>query len=77
MDFNKELNNLSNLKDTIERLGVEQNQAFSKLSPEDYEKVKDMHLDVNTLLQKFKAGDFNALDKLTKDITKKYENYAR
>ena len=70
LDFNKINENIANLSKQLEELNGLTNQAYSNLSGEQYEKVKQHQIDVNKMLKAFKDGDTNALDGLIKKYSK-------
>jgi hypothetical protein len=64
MDFKKEFDNLENLNKQMEGFNKMINQAYSKLDPESYEKVKQHHIDTNAMIREFRKGNTNAVDNL-------------
>lgn len=65
-DFKNDINNISNLAEQLDKIMKLSNQAFSQLTPEQYEKVKDYHSDSNEMVREFKKGNFENLDKFLK-----------
>ncbi len=70
MDFKKQFENINNLGKQVEELNRMNNKAYSSLSPEAYEKVKQHQIDANTMLREFKKGNFNAVEDLITKYTK-------
>jgi len=64
MDFNKIEENINNLSKQLEELNNLTNKAYSNLTPEQYEKVKQYQIDTNKMLKLFREGDMNALQEL-------------
>jgi len=64
MDFNKIEENINNLSKQLEELNDLTNQAYSNLTPEQYEQVKQHQIDTNRMLKLFREGDMNALQEL-------------
>jgi len=64
MDFNKIEENINNLSKQLEELNNLTNQAYSNLTPEQYEKVKQHQIDSNKMLKLFREGDMNTLQEL-------------
>ena len=61
--WEKQLNNIDNLSKQLDQIISLQNVAFSKLTPEQYEHVKEYHADANDMMRKFRKGDTRGLDK--------------
>ena len=55
--------NLQNLSQQVEELVKLQNDAYSKLQPEVYEKVKQHHVDINEMMREVKNGNFLGINK--------------
>lgn len=55
--------NLQNLSQQVEDLVKLQNDAYSKLQPEVYEKVKQHHVDINEMMREVKSGNFLGINK--------------
>ena len=64
MDYKAQLQNIKKLNEQLEQITKLQNQAFNNMTPEQYEAVKDYHKDANQMLEKFRKGDFQAVDEL-------------
>lgn len=64
MDYKAQLQNIKKLNEQLEQITKLQNQAFNNMTPEQYEAVKDSHKDANQMLEKFRKGDFKAVDEL-------------
>ncbi len=62
--------NTDNLSKQLEELQRLQNIAFSKLPAEAYKQVKEMHVDVNDMMRKFKKGDLKAVEEYLKKYNK-------
>ena len=66
--------NLQNLSANVEQLVKLQNEAYSKLAPEVYEKVKQHQTDINEMMREVKSGNFLGINKFTEkyaDINRK------
>jgi predicted transcriptional regulator len=66
--------NLQNLSQQVEELVKLQNDAYSKLQPEVYEKVKQHQVDINEMMREVKSGNFLGINKFTEkyaDINRK------
>ena len=61
MDFNK---NIENLSKQLENFTKEFNKAYAGLDKETYEKVKEQHIDANTMIREFRKGNNSALEEL-------------
>ena len=48
----------------LKRLIKLQDEAYAKLSPEQYEHVKTYHLDAHEMIRGMKKGDFNGIQDL-------------
>ena len=55
--------NLQNLSANVEELVKLQNEAYSKLAPEVYEKVKQHQVDINEMMREVKSGNFLGINK--------------
>lgn len=55
--------NLQNLSANVEQLVKLQNEAYSKLAPEVYEKVKQHQVDINEMMREVKNGNFLGVNK--------------
>lgn len=62
--------NIESLGKQLEELQRLQNIAFSQLPAESYKHVKEIHVDVNEMLRKFKAGDNKAIDNYLQKYSK-------
>ena len=66
--------NLQNLSANVEQLVKLQNEAYSKLAPEVYEKVKQHQVDINEMMRDVKSGNFLGINKFAEkyaDINRK------
>jgi len=66
--------NLQNLSANVEQLVKLQNEAYSKLAPEVYEKVKQHQVDINEMMREVKSGNFLEINKFAEkyaDINRK------
>ena len=74
MDIEEIAKNLQNLSANVEQLVKLQNEAYSKLAPEVYEKVKQHQVDINEMMREVKSGNFLGINKFTEkyaDINRK------
>lgn len=65
MDIEEIAKNLQNLSANVEQLVKLQNEAYSKLAPEVYEKVKQHQADINEMMREVKSGNFLGINKFT------------
>ena len=66
--------NLQNLSANVDQLVKLQNEAYSKLAPEVYEKVKQHQVDINEMMREVKSGNFLEINKFAEkyaDINRK------
>ena len=70
-NFKEQYENIKNLTKQVEEMTRLQNEAYSNLPPDVYEKVKEQHLDMNSLIREFKNGNTQALNKLVDKYIKK------
>lgn len=74
MDIEEIAKNLQNLSANVEQLVKLQNEAYAKLEPEVYEKVKQHQADINEMMREVKSGNFLGINKFTEkyaDINRK------
>ena len=71
MNFEEQNKNLGEITKQLDSLMKLQNEAYSKLPTEVYEKVKEHHIDANKMIEKIKKGDFNSIDELVNKYIKK------
>lgn len=74
MDIEEIAKNLHNLSANVEQLVKLQNEAYAKLEPEVYEKVKQHQTDINEMMREVKSGNFLGINKFTEkyaDINRK------
>ena len=74
MDIEEIAKNLHNLSANVEQLVKLQNEAYAKLEPEVYEKVKQHQVDINEMMREVKSGNFLGINKFTEkyaDINRK------
>jgi len=66
MDIN-EINEITGrLNKDVNRLMKLQNEALSKLPPDQYKHVQEAHKDSNTILRSMRNGDLNTLQEMIK-----------
>ena len=69
MDLKDEFKNIENLSKQLENFKEIFNKAYSNLDAETYEKVKEQHIDANTMIREFRKGNSKVLN----DLLDKYK----
>ena len=73
MDLNEHKEFIGNMQKHISKLQKLQDEAFAKMPPEAYEKIKQAHADSHEMIRKMRKRDFSGVqDLLDKYNTKKH-----